>query len=276
MRKSILIFICLFANATLFGQSRIIPIISLESKGVIGGFGSGKWLSYSQVAPAMSGVIDGTDSVKAFDLQSKEISDVFLKAPSDDDRCPGFDQIRFDKESPENGVAFGVAIDWNPIPRKPVLVSSDSTIYKLSVSELLKSKGLAKSSTKISQMFKVDLDNDGIEETLISATNLKKGISGRAEVGDYSFVAVRKLVNGRVKTTVLSGDFIKKSPKYKDENSVFNYANEQKISAIADLNGDGRMEILVFGKYYHGEWVNVFEATNNGFVEIKQLAVGCE
>jgi hypothetical protein len=272
MRKFILIFICLFATATLLGQSKIIPIISLESKGVIGGFGSGKWLSYSQVSSVMA----GTDSVKAFDLQSNEISDVFLKSPSSDDRCPGFDQIRFDKQSAESGVAFGQAIDWNPIPRKPLLVSSDSMIYKLAVSELLKSKGLTKSSSKISQIFKVDLDNDGTEETLISATNLKKGMSGRAVVGDYSFVAVRKLVKGRVKTTVLSGDFIKKSPKYRDENSVLNYASEQKISAIADLNGDGRMEILVFGKYYHGEWINVFEATNSGFVEIKQLAVGCE
>jgi hypothetical protein len=271
MRKSILIFLYLFAHGIIFGQSNTIPIISLESKGVIGGFGSGKWLSYGEVSTSLS----PSDSVKAFDLQSNEISNVFLKASSDE-RCPGFDQVRFDREAPENGVAFGAAIDWNPIPRKPFALNSDSTIYKLSVSQLLKSKGLSRSSSRISQIFKIDLDNDGTEEILISATNLKKGISGRAEVGDYSFVAVRKLVQGRVKTIVLSGDFIKKSLKYKDENSSFNFVNEQKISAIADLNGDGRMEILVFGRYYHGEWINVFEATKNGFVEIKQLAAGCE
>ena len=43
--------------------------------------------------------------------------------------------------------------------------------------------------------------------------------------------------------------------------------------AVLDLNGDGRMEIVTYGRYYEGDWFDVFDL--EGLAAKKVLTAGC-
>jgi uncharacterized protein (DUF2141 family) len=89
-----------------------------------------------------------------------------------------------------------------------------------------------------------------------------------AQKGDYSFILLRKIVAGKVQNIVVSGDFVTKNIK-------FGAPGKYELSAIADLNGDGKMEIIVFGSYYEGIWVETHEMKGNKPTLVKAFDVGC-
>ena len=268
------LFISLLFSAIIsaYGQTELIPLVSLKTEGLIGGVKDKKWIGYEQAKSALT----EKKSYEIYDLQGNNISALTVKEIDSDARCEGFGQISFEKKTPETGIAFGGKPNWNPVPRKISFLGVNLRIYQKEIADELRKNNLSKSSVKITQIVKTDLDNDGKDEIILSAMNLKQGLIGRADVGDYSFLMVRKIVNGKVKSFVLQGDFINRATVAKNTESYFAFANEYRVSSIADLNGDGVMEILVFANYYHGEWVSVFEFKNNKFIEVKELSVGCE
>ena len=107
-----------------------------------------------------------------------------------------------------------------------------------------------------------------MDEVLISATYYKGGLSSSANVGDYSFVMVRKAVGKIVTNHLLVGDFITKRID-------FGAPTENAISAIADLNGDGKMEIVLNGSYYEGDFAGAFEMKAGKPAKIKEFEIGC-
>lgn len=87
-----------------------------------------------------------------------------------------------------------------------------------------------------------------------------------AKVGDYSLVFVRRLVDSRLVTTVISSSIAT------DAQSPF--ATFYRVSALADLNGDGRMEVALSSKDYEGAGVAVYELQPDGSLP-EVLASGC-
>lgn len=77
---------------------------------------------------------------------------------------------------------------------------------------------------------------------------------------------VFKAVKGRVATNLIEGDFF---PKGVD----FGAPGEQRVGAVLDLNGDGVMEIVLFGRYYEGDWVTAYRLEGDKL--IKNFSAGC-
>ncbi len=48
-----------------------------------------------------------------------------------------------------------------------------------------------------------------------------------------------------------------------------------ELSSVADLNGDGKMELIIGGGYYEGMWVESYEIMRNKPIRLKMLDVGC-
>jgi hypothetical protein len=115
----------------------------------------------------------------------------------------------------------------------------------------LKTKGIEQPKVKIENIVRVDLDGDGEEEVLISATNYftKDRVPMRSPAGSYSMVLLRRVVAGEVETQLIEGEFY---PKAYTETEEFNTPNAYIVIAVLDLDGEGKMEVVVASNYYEG------------------------
>ncbi len=77
---------------------------------------------------------------------------------------------------------------------------------------------------------------------------------------------MRKIVKGKAQNILIEGDFFTKRGEYDPP-------NEREIAAIADLNGDGKMEIVLHSFYYEGSWNQVFEMKGGKLTKV--LEVSC-
>ncbi len=245
-------------------QGPIVPIVELKFRGLLGGVQNGKWIAPVRVAPTTKSetefVLVGWNGVEEGGVTSG-------KKGEQEDVCQDFTRFEFELEQ-DHGVAIGTAAKWNPVPRVPKAIGLDNAAYKSLVTKFLRKKGIVRPVVRIKEAFRVDLEGDGIEEVILSATYYKNGLSSSAAVGDYSFVIVRKSVGKVVTDHLLEGDFVLKRV-------TFGAPTENHISAIADLNGDGTMEIVLYGFYYEGDFASAFEMKNGKPVKIKEFEIGC-
>ena len=245
-------------------QSTLVPIVELGNRGLMGGVQNGKWIAPASVSPKMKSetefVLVGWNGVEEGGIGVG-------KKGEQEDVCQDFTRFEFDLQQ-DYGVAIGSTAKWNPVPRLPKAIDKNGSVYKTVVTNFLRKKGIAKPVVRIKEAFRVDLEGDGVEEVVLSATYYKKGLSSDASAGDYSFVIVRKSAGKTVTDHLLQGDFILKKVD-------FGAPTENHVSAIADLNGDGKMEIVLNGRYYEGDFASAFEMKNGRPVKIKEFEIGC-
>lgn len=264
--KIFLAWVCLVAFCfAVPAQTKVVPILEMKVRGVLGGVENGKWLD----AAATVAKLKGGENYTLYGIEGVNEGEIKIAKPEASmDVCEDFFAIEMEDEA-MTGVALGDGYRWNPMPRTPKAIDLNSTVYKKVVGDVLKTKKIAKTTIKLTQAVRIDLEGDGKEEVLITATFYAGGgVYSQAKRGDYSFVMIRRIVGKTVQNTVVDGDFITK-------NIDFGAPYEYEISAIADLNGDGKMEIVVHGAYYEGSSSWVYEMKNGRLMPVKALSVGC-
>jgi hypothetical protein len=263
--KVFLAFFCLiiFIPNT-FAKSGIVPIIDMRYSAMIGGVKDKKWVKASEVVPTLKAE---TEFIIAGFKGVEEGAVTWGKKREDSGVCDtDYISFEFDLES-ETGVGLGSGAKWNPVPRIPQKLDENSKIYTKIVADFLRTKRILKSPVKTTRAFRVDLDGDGTEEVILSATYYKKGMLEEQNIGDYSFILLRKVVKGKAQNILVAGEFINKIEE-------FSPPNEYEISGIADLNGDGKMEITANISYYEGVSHSVFEIQDGKAVEVLQTGCG--
>ena len=108
------------------------------------------------------------------------------------------------------------------------------------------------------QALRTDLEGDGKDEVFVVAERIADRTGLYARPGDYSFVLLRRVVNGTVRTTIVAESV----PDVTPGTTPFIYSH--RVSAIADLNADGRMEVALEVRQYEGIGVSVFELQPDG------------
>ena len=265
MMRTLLFVISFFALCYVApGQSSVVPIAELKNGALLGGVQNGKWIPTTKFSSRMA-------SESEFVLVSwngAEEGGVTLgKKGEVEDVCRDFVRMTFELEQ-DHGVGIGSEAKWNPVPRVPKLIDPKGATYRTVVANYLKRKGIAQPVVSIQEAFRADLEGDGVDEVILSATYYKGGLASNAHPGDYSFVIVRKAVGKVVTDHLLRGDFITKRVE-------FGAPSEHHVSAIVDLNGDGKMEIVLRGMYYEGDFAGAYEMKNGKPVQIKEFEVGC-
>lgn len=124
------------------------------------------------------------------------------------------------------------------------------------IASILKGQGIAHPIVQITQIWRVDLEGDGRQEVLLTATRKadygdSSRIAPASRVGDYSLLLLRRVVDGKVQNVILEGEFY---PQARN----FNAPGFYRLAAVLDADGDGKMEVLVRGAYYEGHWTSLY------------------
>ena len=124
-------------------------------------------------------------------------------------------------------------------PRPVRTFSAASATYQRIADDFNRSKGL-KVKAKVNRVISCDLDGDGGAEVIIEGGNCKGRYDNPPGKLRYSWILLRYISGGQVRQRTLEFN------KTTDEVGVAFYA----LQAVADLDGDRRMEIVTSGEYW--------------------------
>ena len=226
----------------------------------------GQWLK----PEAAAGLIPGGENYRLYTLTGEAGASVGGKPAKGEDACADTLYVTLTPFPAGRGSLVAVAGPWNAMPRKLKIASPESQVYREAAAALLRRKGIVNPKVNLTQVIQVDLDGDGEEEVLISATNYERftagGLTPNARAGDYSLVFLRKVVQGQVVTKIITGEYYPEAKKFAGP-------AEHRIIGVLDLNGDGILEIVLSGRYYEGDLVEAYRV--QGAKIIKLFSMGC-
>jgi len=242
------------ANPFLVAKADLHPIVQVQSGYLFGATINSKWIKSDEAAKAIS----DERTYKIYGLtQSLGEAKGAKPKPSEDEVCSDVLTVSLSSK-PDKG-AIALAAPWNALPRKPRIADTTQQIYVDAVREFLRTKEIDQPKVKIENILRVDLDGDGEEEVLISATNYfdkENRVPMRSPAGSYSMVLLRRVVAGKVETQLVDGEFYPKA--YVSNDASFNAPNAYTVIAVLDLDGDGKMEVVVASSYYEGEATTIY------------------
>lgn len=145
---------------------------------------------------------------------------------------------------------------WKLLPRPAVdLRQSDSRLVS-AVAGFLRTQGVRRPRVVIETAQQVDLDGNGTRETVIVAAspNYEKLVSSVGELspkkGDFSGVFLQYTVGGKSAVKMVAGEI-----RRDGQNDVV--PQSYYLTRLADLNGDGAIEMVLNYHYYEGGGVTV-------------------
>lgn len=146
----------------------------------------------------------------------------------------------------------------DPRPKPTTVLDPASPVYREAAGATLAEWGVDDQDADVVQALRADVDGDGTDEVVVVAERIADRDGLYARPGDYSFVLLRRVVNEAVVTGVMAHSLPDPTPGA----TPFIYSH--RVAAIADLNGDGRMELVLELRQYEGVGVAVHELRRDG------------
>ena len=262
------LLICAAARA-----GELHPIVEVQNGYLFGATADGKWIKAEEAAKALR----GETTYRIYGLtQSLGEAKGGKPKPAEEEVCSDLLTVSLSSQ-PEKG-AIALAAPWNALPPKVQILDATQQVYVDAARDFLKTKGIDKPQVKIESILRVDLDGDGEEEVLISATNYfekDEGAPMRSPAGSYSMVLLRRVVSGKVETQLVEGEFYPKAYQNgTDDDASFNAPNAYKVIAVLDLDGDGKMEVVVASQYYEGGATTIYRCDPKKIESLLSVACG--
>ncbi len=270
MKRLNLLPIFSFVLCTAATAGDLHPIVEVQSGYLFGANAGGKWIKADETAKLIGDEI----RYRVYGL-TEDLGEARGGKPEPADGPCEETRVVSLSPKPEKGV---IAIDapWNALPRKPQVSDPTQEVYLNAVRDFLTTKGIEQPKAKIDSILRVDLDGDGEEEVLISATNyFSKRVPMRSRAGSYSMVLLRRVIAGKVETQLIEGEFYPKAySKAAQDEGRFDAPNAYKVIAVLDLDGDGKMEVVVASDYYEGEATTIYRCDPKKIEALLSVACG--
>jgi hypothetical protein len=158
---------------------------------------------------------------------------------------PGFIST-FTQGEDYEGIA--ISASWKLQPRRIVELPADSN-HAGFAAEVLAGLGLTVDHPLISQILSVDLDGDGVLEKLVVAQDAEITFDPVPQA--YSVMFLRRLVDGVVETSIVAENVVLPGTD--------GFGDHRAVTGVADLNGDGRMEVVVSDHGWENSGIAVYE-----------------
>lgn len=275
MKYFLMVVLVLLLNLGIYSQNEIVLIA--HNNYLIGATQNGKWLKdENNLAkfgkPTKFLGFDSFIKTKPSEIYGTLLetgcsaSIIYFGNTSEVSENPSID------DSLKPTLAIGANANWNPLPRLPKKLDTANKTYQKIALDFLKTKGIKPKNFKFENAFSIDLEGDGSDEVFLEATNFKNKngeIGSPARAGNYSFVLMRKLINGKPQNILIGGEFHPKKPEIED------YYTEFDLSAFADLNGDGKIELILENLYsYGGVSTEIYESDKNKLNNVLSIECG--
>jgi hypothetical protein len=164
--------------------------------------------------------------------------------------------------------AIAVAAAWEIQPRPANQVGLEVDEYRQIGASFADDLGADGTLGEVEQVVRTDLDGDGMEEVLVAFEHYESPFGAP---GNVSLVYLRApQISGTVVDTVIFSSFVE--PDLPAEQIPFMHL--ARVLGVADLNGDGRMEIALRNWYYEGAGVTVFEFGGDGATVVMDNGCG--
>src|SRR6476659_859165 len=246
------------------------PIVEVESGYLFGAISDGKWIKAGETAK----LIGDETTYRVYGL-TQALGEAKAGKPTRPEGLPCEETLAVSlSPKPENGV-IAIAAPWNALPREPKVIDTTQKVYVDAVRDFLKTKGIEQPKVKIDNILRVDLNGDGEEEVLISAANYfgkADRVPMRSPTGSYSMVLLRRVVAGKVETQLVAGEFHPKA--YVSKEGSFDAPSIYKVIATLDLDGDGKLEVVVGSNYYEGEEITIYRCDPKKVETLLSVACG--
>lgn len=158
----------------------------------------------------------------------------------------------------------GIAGVADPLPRSADVLDPGAAVYQQATADMAGSLGIDGGDPDVKQVVRADLDGDGTDEVLVAAE--RPGDGSTLLANDVAILFVRRVDGSAERADLVIGMYpgLEEAPG----------SDAYRISAIADLNGDGVMEVVVRSFAYEATWTLVFALDEAGVLR-QALALDC-
>ena len=156
----------------------------------------------------------------------------------------------------------GVASGWVTGQREVRDLSLTDPSYIQAVTEWFQSQGNSPAAIQITRILQADLEGDGVNEILLSASYFKDTSGHMTETGDYSVVLMRKVSGNQVLTIPLIREY------YVSGAPELSYPKTYTLAEAIDLNQDGTLEVVVDVRRWEGRGASVFRVDGQNVREV--------
>ena len=242
-------------------------IVDVATGNIVGGSIDGKWVSWESI-------LEKIPQRQIYTLYNpseclgKAVGNLQTKTVLDEEtvQCIEFENLP-NKATDVDSVIIGINAGWNALPRHFSELNVNQQIYNNVTHQYLNSTGMLLNPLIINRIIRIDIDGDKVDEIIISASSIPDPASWpEKDDGYFSIVLLRKIVNRKVITIPIAKSFYHKND---EELSFFT------IESLLDLNGDGKLEIIL-GWYLNtvGQGYSIYQVNNDRVAQVFSIGGG--
>lgn len=174
--------------------------------------------------------------------------------------------VPFDKLPAAEGAYLLVPGTWPAEPKRLTMESAAQPAYEAIAKVALGPSGIKDPKIAIGQAVKADFDGDGTEDIIFTASN-SKGDSD-PKIGDWSALIIQHTKDGKIETLAPVVTLIDEANLEMAEGPT----QPLTVVAAADIDGDGKLEIVTLGFGAEEHFVDVWSIAPDGMATITYQA----